>query len=392
MKKEQAHVLTLILSVLLVLVGFSVLVVSETASDVISESYLLSPLDLGLWFFVVLVVLVAPLFEEFFFRLWLKPKYLWGIVLMVTFSVVSLEIKAIGIGLALITVVVLFYYRKSQEQLKKYPLIGVVISGFLFSLLHSANFTELYFAHFWLFLIFLGLGMIFGLTRLRFGLWAAIFCHAFYNLLVTWPTLPDWNESSLEFENSVLIEHGIFDNATLINNMENSLCNHCPIDKLIFTLAYKAYPDALIVVESGNEVSFTQYSLESVAPNEYELILEDIERHFNTKTEMNFQLVEEVQLSFICNSEYEPTTENFVKHRAKSLDGITFSAVRMLIPHLEMEYGVKLNCLQNCDAMLVLPIEHSLSLEENLQQLSGKGLIEYSIEKRKVKVVTISHE
>lgn len=391
--KSKVTVATLISSVVLMAVGFSVLILSDTANDLISDTYLLVPQTFGIWVFLALVLLVAPVFEEFFFRLWLKPKYLWGIALMILFLAFSLGIVSLGIGLVVLTFPIFFYYRKAQNYLKNNALSAVVTSALVFSVAHSSNFSELYFVHFWFFLILFGLGMILGLTRLRFGLWAAVLCHFIYNLLVTMPVMPDLRSTSVEFEQATLIEHGLFESESDVLAFDKQRCNRCDKRDLIFRVAYRVFPDALVKLDlDRNERPFETFSLGADKEVSYSEILNELTHHFSLKIEKAVEVTDEIQLNFFEKEEYAYTPENLVKHRPRSQGDFTSSSAKYFIEYIEKEYGVKVSCRTGCESSIVLAVQGGLSLEENLQHLSDKGLIEYCTTERECEVVIISSE
>lgn len=389
--KSKATLATLISSIILMVVGFSVLALNDAASDLLSESYLLQPDAIGIWFLLAFVLLVAPIFEETFFRLWLKPKYLWAVFFMVASLALSVGNLPLGIGLTLCTIPVFIYYRRSQKWLEKYPISAVIISGLFFSFAHGANFSELYFAHLWYFLILLGLGMILGLTRLRFGLGAAIACHFLYNLFVTLPVLPVMQNQTYELQHSTLIEHGLFENRNKEAPFEKQICRRCNERNLIFRVAYKAFPEALVKLDlRRNEKPFDKFSLKAKEEKGHTEILNDLSHHFSLRIEKKVEEIDVVKLEFFEIPDYAYSLENLVKFRPKSPGDFTSSSAAYFIQYIENEYGIKVQCDAGCDAMGVLAISGKLSLEENLQRLSNKGLIEFSTDKRNFEVVTIS--
>lgn len=389
MTKSKVSLLIIALSSFLILLGFLVLALDETAYKVISESYLFPIEEIGIWLFLPLVLVFAPVVEEACFRLWLRPKHFWGIFLSLAFLVLSVQNLFFLILTVLLVVLIAVYFKRLKPLVGNYSAIAMMISGLLFSLVHAGNFSELHFAHFWLFLIYLGLGTMLGLARLRFGLWAAILLHFSYNLLVTVPVLPSWKGSTMQFENAILTEHGMFEDNARNTDFERQLCNECSVEKLIQTLAYRVFPEALVVVEMDGDVSFKKYTLEASDPMDHESILAGLNERFQIRMDTTYEVEDEVRISFLNNPEFEYSPENILKHRTTGLDGRTFPGPKFLIPDLEREYGVKIDCTENCDAELVLPIKYSLSVEQNLTNLAGLGLINYRISKRKMEVITI---
>ncbi|MCA1750929.1 MAG: lysostaphin resistance A-like protein [Cryomorphaceae bacterium] len=390
MSKVRRDVGLIAISTAFVLTGFLALTLDEAAADALSETYILSITDFGLWPFLVFVLVLAPVLEEVCFRLWIRERYFGGVFLMVAVLFISIDGIILRVLVTLLVIPTIVYYKRLKRAVSLYPTAAILTAALFFSFAHAFNFSEIHFAHFWLFMIFLGLGSIFGLIRLRFGLWAAVLLHLFYNLLVTIPILPPWSGSAQQIENAVLIEHGIFNSKNESADYENVVCKNCPSETLLQKVAREAYPEALIVLDSSEEPTFAKFTLKSEFPVDFQSILGVLESRFELKIKITRKDRDEILIQFIEHPDFGFSTENLVKHRPKTIDGRSFSHARSFAAHLENEYAVKLTCIENCDAALVLPFRSGLSLDENLNNLADLGLIEYTSGKRKMQVVTIS--
>ncbi len=377
------------LALLFVLTGFMVLSFNENMAETISKSYILPIENLGLWFFLILAVLCAPIIEEICFRLWIRDKYYWGILLMMAFILVSFEDIYLRVSTLILVASILLYFKKLKHWLRGHPTFVLLISAMLFSLVHSVNFKELHFAHFWLFLVFLGLGMIFGLARLRFGLWAAILLHFAYNFMVTAPLLPSLTTTHERIGNATFTAHGVFDSENEFSRLESKICLQCSREKLIQSVASKIYPDDIVVFKTDDN-SFAKYSMESDLPFDYNSIMAGLEQHFQLRLDTTSAYVKTIQISLKVNPEFAFNADNVLKHRPKSMNDRMVTGLGALRAYFEKNYQVKINCIENCEEMLVFPVSDDLSLEENLLKLSNLDILTYAISESELRVVTIS--
>lgn len=380
------------ISVAFILTGFIALTIDEAAADALSETYILSITELGLWVFLFCVLVLAPVLEEVCFRLWIKEKYFGGVFLMLAVLFISMEGIALRVLVSLLALPIIVYYKSLKHAVSLYPTTAVLAAALFFSFAHAFNFSEIHFAHIWLFMIFLGLGTLFGLARLRFGLWAAVLFHLSYNLLVTISVLPPLSGGTQQIENAVLIEYGIFNDKTESRDYEKVVCMNCPSETLVYKVACEAYPDALIVLDSREEPTFAEFTLKSDFPVDYQSILGVLESRFEFKINMNTEVRDEIKIKFIGHPDFEFNTENLIKHRPKTFGGKSFSHPWLLAAYIEEQYAFKVTCIEDCDTAFVLPFRSGLSLEENLINLADLGLIEYTFGKREMQVVRISPE
>jgi membrane protease YdiL (CAAX protease family) len=156
----------------------------------LNQNYLINPSDYPWYLFFVFAVIAAPLLEEICFRLWLRIKYLWAAVLPIGFlaftwpSIVTITLAA------LLVIGLIFRYKLLQKFADTHKVWVVIVSAIPLSVIHSVNFQSFGWPVFLVLVSILGVGLVLGTMRLKFGLWTSIVVHFIYNLALTASLLP----------------------------------------------------------------------------------------------------------------------------------------------------------------------------------------------------------
>ncbi|MBT8233825.1 MAG: CPBP family intramembrane metalloprotease [Saprospiraceae bacterium] len=153
----------------------------------------------AMWQIFILAVIIAPLFEEIFFRGYLRwPALFLGLVIgclsaLSIYYHVEGRLSVISSGILILFNIIAFAYFISSEQafqklvkfFKQY--FGIIFYGsvVIFAFIHIFNFNEIqawYLVPLMVLPQFI-LALFLGYVRVRNDLWASIYVHAFNNMI-----------------------------------------------------------------------------------------------------------------------------------------------------------------------------------------------------------------
>ncbi|WP_114521465.1 CPBP family intramembrane glutamic endopeptidase [Altererythrobacter sp. ZODW24] len=178
------------LAAMSVIIGTAILIFSfgyELPSNKLAE------LELGLPI-ILLIVVGAPLFEEIGFRGWLagRPAHVWPLIIIgaAAFGLPLLVgqgrplIVGGGLIIALIAAIILAWRLWGRTPFKffsRYFGWFYALSTLAFAVVHLSNYDDANPAFLLLVIPQAVAGLLFGYTRVQYGLWASILLHALHN-------------------------------------------------------------------------------------------------------------------------------------------------------------------------------------------------------------------
>ncbi len=139
------------------------------------------------WMGIFIVAIKAPIVEEIFFRLPLKKSntntlFLIGALVIYAFSIYYKHGKFEPFNFFVVSFIILYFitilFQKIEIKFKYF----FYVSCLIFALLHMTNFSEINYITPLLVLPQLGLGLILGFIRMRYGFFYGILFHALVNL------------------------------------------------------------------------------------------------------------------------------------------------------------------------------------------------------------------
>lgn len=182
---------------------------------------------------LILATIVMPIFEEFAFRFFLgntkKIKHVFGFIAIILLALLNFiyDLNYFFI----LTIISGLIYLPSFLKNKKTTLLQLFLISIVFSIFHFIGYDMPFVSTVSVLLYFTGLGLVFGLIRIKFNFIAAIISHILYNSFFVLISLNAYDNNIKEVNcNDYKI---IFNENSLFTNKRNTIKNNGKILNII---------------------------------------------------------------------------------------------------------------------------------------------------------------
>jgi hypothetical protein len=307
--------------------------------------------DRPAWFIIFYGVMLAPVIEEFFFRLHLRinEKYLQlNVILMITGLIYILasiiNVRILQICLIALEVLLLAIYLIKKEQINTYLLTiwerkyfsVFYISSSIFALLHISNYDPKAITYLLIPILVLPqfvLGVLCGFLRLRLGfIWGIIF-HSGHNLLFLSPLIVSTLLIYISSNTVKITEHNSLNNVNTIKVSNDTVeFNRATLIDIISNLK-KINKDKTVFEDSllAAKILSVEFHRKTIPTNKYQsssttIVINELEKKYKLKLEPIPAYKEVYQIEIFDSSRL-----NLVNRR------INDTVITRNIPYLENE-------------------------------------------------------
>ncbi len=348
--------------------------------------------------FVLISMLLAPIFEELAFRFWLVPRFSIFIFLVPLFLATAFSSWfLLGCAISIILIYIICKDRFNtliQQNLK----IMVIFSSICFGIAHMGNYQNPDWFLVFPLTIFVGLGFLFSYFRLRFGLLAAVLAHASWNLLAVgldFNQIQASKDSTFTYGNHTFIIIAIGAEGAQHQGDYKAqlqyLCYDCSTESAVRKIINTVHKDAVLDIEIPFVNSFARYNVGHIEGQSDAVTIDSLSQFLNTA--FNISLTSEIKKTEVYYLDF--TESDYVElplmdRMVKSKSEVGLQKSFLVANTLQGLYGVSVRCDENCDQDGFFVIDKAKSVTENLKNLKSLGILAYKKKKESVLIYRLT--